>query len=251
MQALPEPASDSRPPYWDYWRHDLWSRVTRGEDPGNFPTWPSIFHTMLQDHWPAVIAAEKKRLEEWGYPLWKLHPPHLGPHDTNAFDESRNLIHQCYALAQWEQASGRKVRELDTIVEFGGGYGAMALICRRLGFSGRYYIIDLPEFALLQQYYLTACWGTHDIFWVSAQELIDEPVDLLIALYSLSEMPIEERGAVLTALSPHQHLLLYSNRFEHYDNVAYFQGYATCDADRWRHYKAEHMPPESWYSINA
>ena len=47
----------------------------------------------------------------------------------------------------------------DVIVEFGGGYGSMCRLVRKLGFKGRYVIFDLRPILALQKYYL----GLHGV----------------------------------------------------------------------------------------
>ena len=68
---------------------------------------------------------------------------------------SGNLVNQAYHIMQFEKAMGLSVEDAGLIVEFGGGYGAMLVISRRLGFMGDYHIYDLPEYSLIQEYYLT------------------------------------------------------------------------------------------------
>ena len=42
----------------------------------------------------------------------------------------------------------------DFIFEFGGGYGAMCEILHRAGFSGEYYIYDVPSMNKIQEHFL-------------------------------------------------------------------------------------------------
>ena len=43
---------------------------------------------------------------------------------------SASYSHQAFHLYQWSAMTGKTMREIKSIVEFGGGYGAMCLICR-------------------------------------------------------------------------------------------------------------------------
>lgn len=226
IAQLPEPPNDSHPPLWDYWRHDLWQRA-QNDKPENFMQWPCVYHTMLQNHWKNSILYELEQL-----PIDWLQAAIATPYcQDKHYNYSLNLIHQVYHLYQYFSYTGIEVSDLNSIVEFGGGYGAMALVCKRLGFKGNYYIYDLPEFSLLQQWFLQ-----DDTKWV------DRPrkADLLIACYSLSEIDIEDREQWITP-TDHQ-LFLYSNKFESYDNMEFFK-------DRGQHHKLEHLPPESWYTF--
>lgn len=205
MAALPEPPSDSRPPFWDYWRHDLWSRAQR-EPAERFMDWPCIRHTMLVEHFPVEeqLAYLRGDADRW--------LPVVADAD-NAVNQ-RNLIHQAYHLKVWEDTTGLRVNELNKIYEFGGGYGAMALVARRLGFTGWYYIHDLPEFALLQKWWLK----TQGVARVAHTELPFD-VDLFIGIYSLSEIPLAQRRQWLGRAG--SYLLLYSGQFAEFDNHAW------------------------------
>lgn len=249
MAKLPKPETDKRPPYWGFWRLDLWQRAQQ-DDPHNFMKWPCIYHTMLQDHWPDSIRFEGKYVEQQlgidvlGTLLKYRHKAINPPTPTSSL---YNLTHQAYHILRWQEATGQNIADMSSIYEFGGGYGAMALVCRRLGFTGDYYICDLPEFALLQQWYLEEC-QVNNVVWVDKDTYND--VDLLIACYSLSETDFSERDRILQAWTADSYLFLYSNKFEQYDNIEYFRGleYGEWPVSRWQHSHIEHLPPESWYT---
>lgn len=255
MKQLPEPVTELKPPYWEAWRQQLWQHVTNGDDPKNFLGWPCIFHTMCQAHWPGSINFELSAL----YPdaiYWHqaITMPHFGspPDFLPGTDFSMNQIHQCYHLKQWQDFTGWKVAGLDRIVEFGGGYGAMALACHRLGFRGEYIIYDLPEFALLQQYYLSQM-GVPVTHWDSIPGHFD--TELLIGIYSLSECDPELRCKFLAQVRTDSYLLLYSGKWEEYDNVGYFQKEAVKwwpSGWKWQHTELTHLPDKNnWYSVGV
>lgn len=205
MAALPEPPNDSRPPYWAFWRHDLWAQA-QAEPADNFWHWPSIRHTMTVQHFPVTeqLATLQRDEARWLPVIQDTHPHH-----------ARNLIHQAYHLALWEDATGQRVEDLESVYEFGGGYGAMADLVHRLGFRGRYSISDLPEFALLQRYFL----GQRGV----SVEHRDAPgdADLFMAVYSLSETPLAFRDEFMGSTTARSYLLLYSSHFAEFDNVAW------------------------------
>lgn len=254
MAQLPEPVTDKRPPYWEFWRHDLWTRA-QTQDPTRFWEWPCVYHTMLVDHWPEPVFYEfsqiaKTRFEDIVY------LPHFGPDDHfKVSNQSMNLIHQAYHIHLWEQTTGQRINQLDTIVEFGGGYGAMALLCYRLGFDGKYIIYDLPEFSLLQEYYLSQFGLLDMVEWPKGGEPAPENVDLFMGLYSLSEVPLIQRlHFIIPAKS---YLFLYSGQWEDYDNVKWFQDEwqdrakeYNIDIQNWKHTELTHLPDKgNHYSI--
>lgn len=256
MRKLPEPPNDSKPPLWSYWRHDLWQRAQQ-DDPHNFMKWPPIYHCMLQDHWRDAIAVEREYIAEYDD---RAEWPSASSVWHGESNESLryNLVHQTYHILRWQETTGLKIADMSSIYEFGGGYGAMALVCNRLGFKGKYYIYDLPEFALLQRWYLEEC-GVDNVEWLPRQATYGD-VDLLIACYSLSETDYTERNRILQAWQANSYLFLYSNKFEQYDNIEYFQNLEYSPhipnwqdtrvklVSNWAHSHIEHLPPESWYT---
>lgn len=245
MSQLPEPKTDLTPPRWEFWRHQLW-RLAQVDEVEKFPLWPCVYHTMLQNHWPNSIRYELSNLEGWRD---EIVAPAIGPVDyLDDFAYSMNLIHQAYHLQQWERATGRRIEDLSSIVEFGGGYGAMCLLCRRLGFKGRYVIYDLPEFSLLQQWYLSQ--NEVEAEWPKGGKYAPDNVDLFMALYSVSEVEPKFRDAYI--IPAKSYLFLYSGQWEQWNNVEYFQqdfpllGHCA----NWRHTELSHLPDRNnWYSL--
>lgn len=242
MAKLPESPNDSKPPYWDAWRYQLW-HLAQADNPDKFMWWPPIYHTMLQDHWRGSIDVEIQYLDGKGIPSMM----ELAINDARPDSSWYNLAHQTYHILRWQEVTGLRIADMQSVYEFGGGYGAMALVCNRLGFRGRYYIYDLPEFALLQQWYLGK-HGVDNVEWVDKNYWNE--VDLLLACYSLSETDFDERDRILRAIESESYLFLYSNKFEQYDNIEYFRGleYGEWMVSNWRHERIAHLPPESWYT---
>ncbi len=137
---------------------------------------------------------------------------------------SGNLINQYYHLKQWLDRSKQDISELSSIIEIGAGYGALALIIYRLGFKGRYTIIDLPELALVQQYYLSRTLPSEwsNIFWQST--LSPTSCDLFIALHSVDEIPETER--LLSQVDANGYLFASSYEFEGVDNEMWLRKFA-------------------------
>ncbi len=246
MTQLPRPVTDKIAPYWEYWRMVLYDWIL-ANDPMRFWQCPAVYHCMLVNHWPDAIVREMSQLESRFRGVVLM--PHFGPDDYYADQQSSmNLIHQAYHIQQWEQATGQRINQLHTIVEFGGGYGAMALLCHRLGFEGKYMIYDLPEFALLQAYYLSQFGLLDKVEWNPVQKPKD--VDLFMALYSLSEIPIADR--IKAFIEANSYLYLYSGKWQDYDNVYHFQTVIpeSQPEKQWQHWEINLLPDKNnWYSI--
>jgi len=229
---------------WAFWAWDLRQNVLNN-DPTDFLNWPGIVGTMFVGNAP-YIDYEAKMLPPH---MWNVGESSFGNpaiYDHFGLASSGNLIHQAYHLSQWEGKTQRLVRAIDTIVEVGGGYGAMALIIRRLGFRGRYIILDLPEFSLLQQYYLSNV-GIEDVeFYSTIDQHFD--ADLLIGLYSLNEMPLEARVRIMQLCPARSYLIAYGANWGGWDNMAWAAELMKKDGYLWHNWNIEHLP-NCWYLV--
>jgi hypothetical protein len=133
---------------------------------------------------------------------------------------------------RWENATGRRVSELQTIVEIGAGYGALPMLMRRAGFRGRYLIIDLPAFALLQRFYLAQ--ANVDAEWIAPGDKIS--ADLVVGLWSLSEMTPTDQYNALSGLDAGGYLVAGCGKL----NIP--------QIDQTARYEAiEHLPPNGYW----
>lgn len=140
---------------------------------------------------------------------------------------SGNLIHTAHNLSFLVDRYKIDVRKINKITEFGAGYGAMAKLIDDLKFNGKYTIFDIPEFLALQKYYLrsTNTKGNFD-FIDQIEKLGDPNPDIFIALWSLSESPLEIRSKFLKKIGKPKYVLIgYQENFEAVDNIKYFEEY--------------------------
>lgn len=233
---------------WRFWAWDLRQNVA-DKDPSEFLTWPGLVSTMFVGNAPYIdYEVEELPLARRYFDCLK--EPGVGQpaiYSRDCFDAtSGNLIHQAYHISRWEKIGGNFLPELETIVEIGGGYGAMALICHRLGFRGRYIIYDLPEFSLLQQYYLSNIGIPNVEFEIQFSKLI-EP-DLLIGLYSLNEMPLDIRETIIDLCPAKSYLLAYMPRWGGFDNMAWAMDLMQRKGYNWRNWNIPHLP-NCWYLV--
>lgn len=254
MLKLPEPVTTDKPPHWTYWKWDLWKRVTSGENPNRFMDWPPIYHCMLVAHWPNAIEYEFNALPDdkvWSKAIEGIVPNSQKDWYKGDYSYGANLIHQAYHFHKFQSVTGKRISDMKTIVEIGGGYGAACLVARRLGFKGKYIIYDLAEFSLLQQWYLSQV-GVDGVEFVTELPKKKQKTDLLIGLYSLSEMPLSLRDKILNTYPSRNYLYLYSGLWVDHDNIAYFQnGNGKPEKSiSWYHEEIGHLPDRNnWYSI--
>jgi hypothetical protein len=88
-----------------------------------------------------------------------------GPRLLNStYLTSHNSIHHLYHLLRFSERTQCNFDKIDTIIEWGGGYGNMIKILNRLkSSSATYIIIDIPLFSCLQWLYLSTIIGKEKI----------------------------------------------------------------------------------------
>lgn len=70
-----------------------------------------------------------------------------------------NSAHHLHHLMRFEQVTGRKIGDIGSAVEFGGGYGNMARIVGNIGSCKTYSIVDLLLFSCIQYVFLNTVAG--------------------------------------------------------------------------------------------
>ncbi|MDB5194405.1 MAG: hypothetical protein JWN50_419 [Parcubacteria group bacterium] len=85
---------------------------------------------------------------------------------------SHNSIHLLSHVARFEETTGKSIASMDTIVEWGGGYGRLAVLVDRLKASKAYtyIIIDTPLFSSIQALYLSAVLGVGRVNFIDSAE---------------------------------------------------------------------------------
>jgi putative sugar O-methyltransferase len=157
---------------------------------------------------------------------------------------SGNLIHHAYSILQLKKLIA--LSEIKSIFEIGGGYGSLRRLFSRLDFSGEYSIFDFPELLALQQYYLSKVLGpliqTNYISRPNQIKLSENGL-LLIATWSLSEMPIALREEILSRIQPDFIFIAYQNSFDGINNKIYFSNLETRFPNlKFVTYEIQHLP---------
>lgn len=124
------------------------------------------------------------------------------------FMTSANRAHHSCHLAYFYKLTGKQIWHVNTIIEWGGGYGSMARIIRRMNPNLTYIIVDLPELLSLEYVYLGSIEGvdkiniitsnkdhviTGSINLISSELLLTEQIqincDAFISTWALTECP--------------------------------------------------------------
>lgn len=247
--ALP-PQGGAGPASESEWRLNLdeLRRDVLERDPRAFTRFPVVLKTMFVDdaaYLPAELAYLRRHPDyktHWETPLRECGTGHPLPYAAHP-GTSGNLLHHCYHLARFGDATGIDPARRGFVVEFGGGYGSLCRVFHRRGFTGRYVIFDFPHFGALQRYFLRSAGipvfedvasfraADHGVFCVSTLEALDAvlPADrgdaLFVATWSLSETPESLRTAIAARLGTiGAYLIAFQDRFNEMDNQAWLAG---------------------------
>jgi hypothetical protein len=209
--------------YWEYQRISLREHLLH-DDPNNFTRWPPVAQTMFSAAPAQVHLCQLSKILSslnWlkltnaikEIPLGNPEPYHLYP------DSSKNMIKMAYDILTLGEMSGKPINKFEYILEFGGGFGALAGLIRRLGYAGKYILYDLPEFSLLQEFYLA---GYPNIEFLTQKERASA-AELFISIHAISEVPPELREYFLGL--DHKYIFLsYGATFENViDNYDWFE----------------------------
>jgi len=243
MPPLPPGRSESETE-WNRNRRMLREAI-RDEDPRSFLDWQVLKNTMVRQD-SQVMGVELPTLRAAGWlPLLaedRAGSPRVMPETST----SANLVQHAYHVLRFQHATGMRPVDFTSVVEVGAGYGSMCRLLYRLSL-GRVEctLLDLPEFSALQRYYL----GLVGVPAVIVSDVADvkPPSDgrrLLVATWSLSEMPASTRSEILTGIGPvDAYLFGFQERFGEVENDAQFELLMTSLPDvSWTLERIEHIP---------
>jgi len=162
-------------------------------------------------------------------------------------------IHQKYHLLQLTRNTNIDYRELYNVIEIGGGYGAMCVSLYDKGFNGKYILYDFPEMLELQKYHISKRnLNNKDIKYTSNIDDINisgEP-SLLIALWSLSEIPLYERIDLEKNIYGFDYYLIaFQSEFDGVDNRKYFKEFRERIGGKWQLIRIPHLSENNYYLI--
>jgi len=117
-----------------------------------------------------------------------------------------------------------EVKDMKRILEIGAGIGEMADVIKELGFSGTYDIYDFPELHQIQMYHHESLgMDLSKMGYLDKPEDISGEYDLVIATFSITEMPMELRDTLLAKIKTKGWLIAYSKKIFGYDNEAWMK----------------------------
>jgi hypothetical protein len=192
-------AADGSPFDWSDWACTV-RKSFAGGVPRGFLAHPILSRTLVFARRHGVSAAAQRiALVEAAYGeqvakrLLLEDPIGLPTIASRRMRTSANRAHHASHLAMYRLTRGQDFWDAGTIVEWGGGYGDMARILRRINPSATYVIIDLPEMLALQYVYLGAVEGE------SVLHIVD-PAAPLFPAGKISLVNASDVAAIIDAL---------------------------------------------------
>ena len=151
---------------------------------------------------------------------------------------SGTSVHHLYHVAFYERDCGTSVKAVKSVIEWGGGYGNIAKLIRRMNPTLTYTIIDIPIFSCIQWLYLSTVFDPAEVnmIWRAGGQTTSGKINILplnfleqhqpqcelfIGTWSLSESSVVAQDYV-----SHHHffgaerlLLAYQDRSERFPNA--------------------------------
>lgn len=119
-------------------------------------------------------------------------------------------------------------KDIEHIVDIGGGYGNMYRVLKNMGYNNKYQIIDFPVMHKLQQHFLTNVFpDISNLEQIPLDMEKAKPIgkSLLIATHSINEMPLSSRSVIEPYYSNYDYIFINHNYdFVGINNVDYFNG---------------------------
>lgn len=141
-----------------------------------------------------------------------------GKGQVDGLECSSWTLKSAHHILTYEQISGKSILDYEQIVDFGAGIGETARVIRDLGFTGDYYIYDLPEVCRVSSFYLGGRVSTVNHY----SEIPQNKKTLFIGTWSLSEVPFDYRNQIAEYFKGNDFLIIFQNQVFEYMNQGYF-----------------------------
>jgi hypothetical protein len=174
------------------------------------PFWYPGINTIELNFWIGVREYYAQASSEKRQRLMKgLAEPYLGHTDETysasvfPFGEDGIMtgtwpLKNAHHIMKVERAFQKDITEYDQIIEIGAGLGDLPRYCYDIGFRGGYTILDLPATIRIQKAYLQGHYPVR--FVTDVAQIHPQPNTLVVATWSLSEIPYEDRAIICRRL---------------------------------------------------
>lgn len=203
---------------WEFKQRAFARRViTDGGNLDEFLQWPSSresLHTGFSPEAEIELKLIPEEMLQYGI------DPDVGNPSTSPDGLSGTYIRQLFVAS--------KIGHADSIFEFGGGYGALAVVLNRLyEYRPRHYVYDFPIIHMLREWYLSRL----GVDTISVTEPTKLDVEVFVSVCALDEAPLELRETILDLVTAERYVFVFHKNFG-YDNTKFFNEWAS--RRKWR-----------------
>lgn len=204
---------------WNFKQHSFANHIVECNGLDNFLEWSPSAESLYAGY---TRSAELERGDiPVAYRGLGIDPP-IGkpPGPKSPEGSSGTYIRQLYVAHQIVSNIGL-LEDMSRIVEFGGGYGALALTMYRMGFNGKYAVYDLPVMHLIRDWYL----GQLGLEVLSLTEEDLEHIintTLFVSVCAIDEASIETRERFLKKIFAKHYFLVFHKNWDGVNNSEWF-----------------------------
>lgn len=158
--------------------------------------------------------------------LWLLKEDHIffPTISSREYWSSECVIHHLTHFTVFKEKTGFDFSQLDTVIEFGGGYGGMCRLLRRLAPGTTHVIIDLPIFLFFQQFFLKNIFGEDSVNMIldDGDDVVESKINLVPVPFSKTLGNLHKRGpdlfiATWSLSEANQHSVDYVTNMGYFD----------------------------------
>lgn len=133
--------------------------------------WLDIQVPYLKQHWSETELHRLLKEDHEFYPTITNHE----------YDTSECLVHHLTHFTFFREKMSFDYQSVAKVVEFGGGYGGMCRLLRKINCNTTHIIIDLPVFLFFQSYYIRSIFGEDQINWILSESapIVEGKVNLI------------------------------------------------------------------------
>lgn len=214
-QILDEVPKDKRFT-WNFKQRAIAAHIIKDNGLDDFLQWSESAES-LHSGYRGFSKEEEALLPEWMLAIGK--DPDIGSPTSDLSPDgiSGTFMRQLF-IANTIENEVAPIRSIRRVLEFGGGYGALAVILKRMGFDGDHYVFDLPAVHILREWYLEQ----QNINTVSLTKQKLLLVDVFISVCAMDEARPRVREALLDSVIARHYIFYFTKDWDGVNNVDWF-----------------------------
>jgi hypothetical protein len=205
---------------WQFRQYHLMENLVRDGGLDKFLTWPTVLEALYTGYTPAAAKERAYLPKQYTYLAADFpYPP--PPGRLSPEGASGTYLKQMFVAHLLEKhiLPYGGWHGVDSVFEVGGGYGALAIVLRRLGMKGEHAVLDFRALHIIRNWYLENA----GIFTENWQQVEPMEVDVLMAVHSMCEMSIDARMDVLNNVRAQYYAFSITKNWDGIDNASWFR----------------------------